>query len=105
MFSIYPCFARLSDVNDALEDELLALLDTVRLGSLASRMGSGDAKSGLYVTKDWSKVLSLGEQQRLAFARVLYNRPRVVFLDGKDNILNCIHRYRSAPNSANNTVI
>ena len=28
-----------------------------------------------------SEILSLGEQQRLAFARVLLNRPRIVFLD------------------------
>ena len=27
------------------------------------------------------QVLSLGEQQRLAFARVLYNKPRVIVLD------------------------
>lgn len=31
--------------------------------------------------KDWSKVLSVGEQQRIAFARILLNEPRVVFLD------------------------
>jgi putative ATP-binding cassette transporter len=31
--------------------------------------------------KDWAKVLSVGEQQRIAFARILLNRPTVIFLD------------------------
>ena len=31
--------------------------------------------------KDWSTVLSVGEQQRMAFARILLNEPKVVFLD------------------------
>jgi putative ATP-binding cassette transporter len=31
--------------------------------------------------KDWGKVLSVGEQQRIAFARILLTKPRVVFLD------------------------
>jgi putative ATP-binding cassette transporter len=31
--------------------------------------------------KDWAKVLSVGEQQRIAFARILLNKPRAVFLD------------------------
>ena len=31
--------------------------------------------------QDWSKVLSIGEQQRIAFARILLSRPAAVFLD------------------------
>ena len=30
---------------------------------------------------DWAKVLSVGEQQRIAFARILLLEPKVVFLD------------------------
>ena len=66
------------------KDELfLDLLRQVRLDSLAQRTGDGDAAAGLRAVRDWGKILSLGEQQRLAFARVLYNKPKVVFLDGK----------------------
>ena len=32
-------------------------------------------------TERWDRILSLGEQQRLAFARLLLHRPRWVFLD------------------------
>jgi ABC-type lipoprotein export system ATPase subunit len=65
------------------DNEMLDILRRVRLGSLAARMGGGDERRGLSAHRDWSKVLSLGEQQRLAFARVLYNRhsTSVVVLD------------------------
>ncbi len=32
-------------------------------------------------TQDWAKVLSPGEQQRIAFARLLLVKPKAVFLD------------------------
>jgi len=44
----------------------------VNLGHLAGKLGE---------TADWSRILSIGEQQRVAFARVLVNQPKVVFLD------------------------
>ena len=33
------------------------------------------------IVDDWSRILSLGEQQRIAFARILLYRPEFVFLD------------------------
>jgi vitamin B12/bleomycin/antimicrobial peptide transport system ATP-binding/permease protein len=71
-------------IIDFPPDEIfLKLLEKVKLENLAARMGNGDPKLGLRHECDWSKILSVGEQQRLAFARVLYNKPQVLILDGK----------------------
>ena len=61
-----------SSVPDA---ELLELLEKVNLGGIAERFGGLDAE------RDWVKVLSVGEQQRIAFARVLLSKPTYVMLD------------------------
>jgi putative ATP-binding cassette transporter len=52
--------------------EILDVLNHVGLQKLASDIG---------IVDDWSKRLSLGEQQRLAFARLLLIQPALVFLD------------------------
>ena len=57
------------------DDELHATLEKVNLADLPERVGGFD------VELDWADVLSLGEQQRLAFARLLIGRPRVAVLD------------------------
>ena len=51
---------------------LTAVLRQVALEHLEGRLDE---------TKDWAKVLSPGEQQRIAFARLLLVRPKAVFLD------------------------
>ncbi len=67
---VYPSAA--TTLSDA---QLLEILDQVHLPRLAERVGGLDAE------QDWEKLLSVGEQQRLAFARVLVHRPRIVILD------------------------
>jgi len=57
--------------NEALQ----YYLEQVNLPDLTEKYG------GLDSIRDWSKVLSLGEQQRIAFARVLIKKPRYLFLD------------------------
>ncbi len=67
---IYP------DTRTELDDDALrAILAEVCLPELADRVG------GLDAVQDWEKLLSMGEQQRLAFARVLVRRPRMAILD------------------------
>jgi putative ATP-binding cassette transporter len=67
---LYPKLDR--NVPDA---ELRRVLKTMRLEDLPERVGGFDAEL------DWANLLSLGEQQRLAFARLLLNKPGFAVLD------------------------
>jgi putative ATP-binding cassette transporter len=73
---------------------LTAVLCTVGLGSLASELERTD---------NWAQRLSGGEQQRLAFARLLLAEPAVVFLDEATSALDeaaeaeLYHTLREAP--------
>ncbi|CAK7326010.1 unnamed protein product [Dovyalis caffra] len=72
-------------------DDLIQVLENVRLGYILSRFGSLDS------AYEWSSVLSLGEQQRLAFARLLLSKPKLVLLDESTSALdeaNEAHLYR-----------
>jgi putative ATP-binding cassette transporter len=67
---LYPNVDR--EVDEA---ELLDVLQRVNLGTLVGRCG------GLDSVQDFAKMLSIGEQQRLAVARVLLSAPRYAILD------------------------
>lgn len=67
---LYPALTR--EVPDA---ELLRVLELVNLPLLAERCG------GFEVELDFGKLLSVGEQQRLAIARLLLAKPAYAILD------------------------
>jgi len=69
----YP--ARPGDIDDA---RLRDVLGQVSLAHLRDRLGE---------ERDWANTLSPGEQQRIAFARVLLTRPKAVFLDESTSAL------------------
>jgi putative ATP-binding cassette transporter len=58
-----------------LDDEILIALKAVEFEPILERVGGLDAE------RDWAHVLSLSEQQLLAFARLLLINPRFAFLD------------------------
>ncbi|WP_416667538.1 ABC transporter ATP-binding protein/permease [Egbenema bharatensis] len=57
------------------DEQLQQVLAQVNLAGLDERMGGFDAE------QEWADVLSLGEQQRLTFARLLLNKPTYAILD------------------------
>ena len=60
------------DLNDLVNALKNLVLIPVSLGHLQDRLEH---------EQDWTRILSLGEQQRLAFARLLLHKPNVAFLD------------------------
>jgi putative ATP-binding cassette transporter len=58
------------------DEQLLSVLQDVRLETVLERVGGLDAEQ-----RDWTSILSLGEQQSLAFARLLLAVPEFAFLD------------------------
>jgi len=61
-----------AQAGEIADEDLQRVLAKVALTHLTTRLNEED---------DWAKVLSPGEQQRIAFARILLTKPKVAFLD------------------------
>jgi len=68
-------------------DEIDKVLDRVGLSKLSKDHNVNEIK-------DWTRVLSVGEQQRLAFARILINKPDFVILDEGTSALDAINEQK-----------
>ncbi len=64
------------DEKDAKDEAITAVLEQVNLHDIFARVGGDLSK-----VVDWTNVLSLGEQQRVAFARLFLKKPAIAFLD------------------------
>jgi putative ATP-binding cassette transporter len=69
----YPC-----EEGSLQDSELHDVLAKVALPHLSNRLDE---------VEDWAKVLSPGEQQRIAFARIVLTKPKAVFLDESTSAL------------------
>ncbi|EPZ34191.1 ABC transporter domain-containing protein [Rozella allomycis CSF55] len=72
---IYPDTLKNFNEKGLNDNYLLGLLESVSLGYLAKR------DEGFDSIQDWSDVLSGGEKQRIAMARLFYHRPQFAILD------------------------
>jgi ABC-type oligopeptide transport system ATPase subunit len=72
---IYPHTATDMAAHNFTDANLLQLLDSVYLPYLAER------PKGLDAVEEWADVLSGGEKQRIAMARLFYHNPEFAILD------------------------
>ncbi len=54
-----------------IDEQLLHILSVVQMDHIVERDGGWD------VTKEWREALSGGDQQKIAWARLFYHKPRV----------------------------
>ena len=61
-----PCIA-----GGITDDDLLAVLEVVQMENIVEREGGWDA------AREWREALSGGDQQKIAWARLFYHKPKV----------------------------
>ncbi|GMF46805.1 unnamed protein product [Phytophthora fragariaefolia] len=72
---IYPHSLEDMQASERTDEDLMHFLEKVQLGYLVDREGGWD------VIHDWADVLSGGEKQRVAMARLFYHKPQFAILD------------------------
>ena len=60
------------EVPEEISPEIVEMMERVGIDGLKDRLNDVD---------DWSRILSLGEQQRLQFLRIFLMKPDIIFLD------------------------
>ena len=64
------CYPKIKDLPD--NSTLVKIMQDCQIGHLMTKLNK---------VMDWNNTLSLGEQQRVAFCRILINKPDIVYLD------------------------
>ncbi|KAI5069407.1 hypothetical protein GOP47_0015708 [Adiantum capillus-veneris] len=83
---LFPSAELVAGILD--EERLITQLEQVALGDLLLKVG------GLNAECDWGGILSAGEQQRLAFARLFLHEPIMAFLDEATSALDIANEAR-----------
>jgi len=72
---IYPHSQEQMKAQGSSDNDLLAILAVVGMDSVVEREGGWD------VTREWREALSGGDQQKIAWARLFYHKPKYAILD------------------------
>ncbi|KAN0100868.1 ABC transporter transmembrane region 2 domain containing protein [Tylopilus felleus] len=72
---IYPHSREQMKARGISDDDLLGILAVVGMDSVVEREG------GWGVTREWREALSGGDQQKIAWARLFYHKPKYAILD------------------------
>ncbi|KAF8272965.1 adrenoleukodystrophy protein [Lactarius quietus] len=72
---IYPHNRADMEERGTTDDELLEILSMVQMESVVEREGGWDA------AREWRDVLSGGDKQKIAWARLFYHKPKYAVLD------------------------
>lgn len=64
------CYPKIKDLPD--NSAIIKIMQYCQIDNLVNK---------LHTVMDWNNTLSLGEQQRIAFCRILINKPDIVYLD------------------------